>query len=409
VAPLRGSLREREPSRTWALARRLMPALGISRVTDITRLDRLGWPVFASVRPRGRVLAVHAGKGLCPVAARIGALMEALELAVAETDAARGPDTWLDWPALQRHWPLALEPAHFAPQLGADVQPGQHWPCLRADWIDTDSARVRRAPVPAALLRLPAAGDAAVGPFPWSSNGLASGNSLTEATLHALLELLERDTLALHAAVDRSSRLHGLPPPVAHAARAWALEGVELLVRALPNEFGLACVSALLVDHRGGAVNLARGSGLHPDRGIALLRAVSEAAQSRLSTVHGGRDDVVGFYDKYQRMSWSARRRREAAVADDWRCSGPAVAFEALPHRSHRSVAQALREVRRRLARAGFPAILRHVMPWPPAVHRPPPLAVVKLVVPGLEMLEPHNRRIGPRLRARLAERARLD
>jgi len=66
-----------------------MAGLGISRVTDITRLDRLGLSVHASVRPRGRSLCVHAGKGMRPEESRVGALMEAVELALAELDGER--------------------------------------------------------------------------------------------------------------------------------------------------------------------------------------------------------------------------------------------------------------------------------------------------------------------------------
>ena len=73
------SLRSVAPELTERRARQLMPALGISRVTDITRLDRLGLPVHASVRPRGRTLRVHAGKGMLVDEARVGALMEAVE------------------------------------------------------------------------------------------------------------------------------------------------------------------------------------------------------------------------------------------------------------------------------------------------------------------------------------------
>ena len=81
---LGSSLRCRDPWQTLALAEPLMPVLGISRVTDITRMDRLGLPVFASVRPRSRTLHVHAGKGVNAVEARVGALMEAVEYAAAE-------------------------------------------------------------------------------------------------------------------------------------------------------------------------------------------------------------------------------------------------------------------------------------------------------------------------------------
>src|SRR5579862_6644062 len=64
----------------------LAEKLGISRVTDISRLDRVGVPVFASIRPgaqRGS-LCVNAGKGLTAAEARVGAAMEAIEFAMAE-------------------------------------------------------------------------------------------------------------------------------------------------------------------------------------------------------------------------------------------------------------------------------------------------------------------------------------
>ena len=60
-------------------------------------------------------------------------------------------------------------------------------------------------------------------------------------------------------------------------------------------------------------------------------------------------------------------------------------------------------QLRRGLARRGFRWLLRHRLEWPGASAGQEPLQVVKVVVPGCEMLEPHNRRIGPRLMARLA------
>src|SRR5690348_13815978 len=70
---------------TIARAQRYTGHSGITRVADITGLDRLGVSVFAAVRPMSRNLAVSQGKGLTPAAARASALMEALELWHAET------------------------------------------------------------------------------------------------------------------------------------------------------------------------------------------------------------------------------------------------------------------------------------------------------------------------------------
>jgi len=86
---LSSSLRTTPPEVTLARARAVAPSLGITRVTDITRLDRVGVPVYASIRPTAAPgsLCVNAGKGLHPIEAEVGAYMEAIEFALAEPGA----------------------------------------------------------------------------------------------------------------------------------------------------------------------------------------------------------------------------------------------------------------------------------------------------------------------------------
>ena len=63
-----------------------LPAAGITRVADITDLDRIGIPVFSSIRPmadRGAI-SVYNGKGATPTEARVSAMMEGLERYSAE-------------------------------------------------------------------------------------------------------------------------------------------------------------------------------------------------------------------------------------------------------------------------------------------------------------------------------------
>src|SRR5262249_43407266 len=80
------SLRAQPLEVTLSHARAIARNLGITRVTDITRLDCLGVPVFASIRPDAQPgsLCVNAGKGLTIDEARVGAYMEAIEYAFAE-------------------------------------------------------------------------------------------------------------------------------------------------------------------------------------------------------------------------------------------------------------------------------------------------------------------------------------
>src|SRR5258707_13825136 len=69
---------------TW---RRFAPAAkraGITRIAELTGLDTIGIPVFAAIRPLGLSLSTQQGKGLTPLAAKVSALMEALETWTAE-------------------------------------------------------------------------------------------------------------------------------------------------------------------------------------------------------------------------------------------------------------------------------------------------------------------------------------
>src|SRR5262245_48977598 len=81
---LRNGSRVVAPEETWSRIRPILPKFGITRVGDITGLDRLGLPVWIAVRPNARTLSVSQGKGLDDMAARVSAAMEAIEIAHAE-------------------------------------------------------------------------------------------------------------------------------------------------------------------------------------------------------------------------------------------------------------------------------------------------------------------------------------
>lgn len=399
------SCRTRPPERTFALARRLAPGLGITRVSDITRMDRLGVPVWASIRPRGETLRVHAGKGVTHDAARAGALMEAIEFAAVEHAARQPPDAWLTVSALAAQLPAGDGWADLSPRLDAAVPRRARMPVV---WCD-DLLRQRPVAVPVDLIRprSPAARHAAL--FNWSTNGLASGNTLAEASLHALFELLERDALALHLVDDRSAWVSpaSLPALVTRWQRQWRRLGIELYVRHLPNVAGLPAFRATLHEAGSPDVNLADGFGLHSCRSRALLRAVTEAAQSRLSTIHGGRDDVTHFYAKYDAAA-SVTQVREARVVEQLRSTARALHFDRTPQAGFAAdtPARQLQALLRQLAAHGFGTVLRRHLN-----HDVPALAgasvhVVKLVVPGLEHIpDTGPAGAGPRLMRALLRR----
>ena len=80
-----------DPARSVAATQILPIALraaekaGVTRLADVTRLDRLGLPVWQAVRPMSRAVSVHQGKGATDADAKVGALLEGVESHAAET------------------------------------------------------------------------------------------------------------------------------------------------------------------------------------------------------------------------------------------------------------------------------------------------------------------------------------
>ena len=129
------------------------------------------------------------------------------------------------------------------------------------------------------------------------SNGLASGNTRAEALTHALYEVIERDCTSMPRDIPVTQRVHVDPASVddeycgelidrIDGARAW----LEIVY--VPNRWSLPCFVAYLW-HEDLSACLATGSGVHSDPAVALSRAITEAAQSRLTFITGTRDDLA--------------------------------------------------------------------------------------------------------------------
>ena len=300
---LGGTVRADEVAGSLARAREVMRAVGITRLANVTGLDHIGVPTWMAVRPLARSLSVSQGKGLTHDLARISALMECIELHHAEHFVPRGP--------LQSFRKAAEDPRYMHPLLlpihpsaKIDGASAVEWvegrdllaECAR--WvprdcidIDTSSARRRR--------KL----------FVGSSNGLASGNSRSEAILHAVCEVIERDQESFWyarkqlAIGGRDSRL--CLDSVTDPNCRWVLEkcrqaGLEVVVWSTTQDLAVPCFMCTLFDRHGNTYypQRASGSGCHPYRRIALSRAITEALQSRLTHIAGGRDDM--YWSLYQ-------------------------------------------------------------------------------------------------------------
>ena len=390
------SFREVPIETTLARAQMVAPALGITRVTEVTYLDRIGVPVFVAIRPDAQPgsVCVSAGKGMTAAEARIGAYMEAIELAWAEYPRTRYPLTTIPCgQVLDGHArPEAL--LDFCPSWGQVLDRDADTLCVPAEDIVTGERVLIPAetvfhPLPAEL------GGARY--FGSGSNGLASGNSVLEATVHALSEVIERDITSFHNARDASRLIQPqtLPEPIAGLLRHLNQQGFELVVRGLPNPFGLPSFMAVSFDRTQPEVTL-RGDGCHPVRSIALLRAVTETIQCRLSLIHGGRDDLGNVHRPFKARSPEEKSEIYAKVLGGLQNDPQPLGYDEIPdHAADVSdLGSCLSLLLARLYRVGFPRVLRFI-------YTPPdyPLQVVRIIVPGLECYSRDTNRIGPRLR----------
>lgn len=107
-----------------------------------------------------------------------------------------------------------------------------------------------------------------------TSNGLASGNTIEEAKLCALLEYIERDSeKVLLFSPDRYFSLEADEPVISNLLKIWREKGVHIYFLDLTSEIGVPCYKAFFIHTKGG---FSRGWGAHLDGKIAINRAVCE-------------------------------------------------------------------------------------------------------------------------------------
>jgi len=293
---LDGTHRAVEPAETLDRLHPLRTRVGITRLGVITGLDVIGIPVVMVCRPNGRSLSVSQGKGVDLVAAKVSGLMEALEA----------------WHAEHVLLPLRLatyrELREVARVVDVDELPRPSWsrfhPDLSILWVEgTDVLTAERVWVPYESVHLDfrSPGPQGSGCFLANGTGLAAGNHVLEAVSHALCEVVERDAFALwgaRAAAEQLGRQLDLDtvddPGCRSLLDAFDAAGVGVVVSDLTTDVGLPVFAATIVDRRADRARrlpAAMGGGCHTDRGVALSRALTEAAQSRLTLIAGSRDD----------------------------------------------------------------------------------------------------------------------
>ena len=292
----RGTHRSRSVQETIKHVLRLAPVMGITRVANVTGLDTVGVPVVMVCRPNSRSVAVSQGKGIDLASARASGLMETAELYHAET---------ITLP-LRLSTYEELRYQHNVVDVG-DLPRGagsRFHPNLRLLWCEArDLLNDEKIFVPYEMVHTNY-----TTPFPdghgcfvASSNGLASGNRLIEAISHGICEVVERDAAALwklrdgDKAPSNAVELSSVDDAICqNVLGKLDRAGLSVGVWDITSDINLATFACMIVPREDNAMwhcAVSTGYGCHPAREIALFRALTEAAQARLTIISGLRDD----------------------------------------------------------------------------------------------------------------------
>ena len=278
-----------------AIARSITSSLEITRLARVTGLDRIGIPVWTATRPNAFSLSVSQGKGANDDAAMASAVFESAELAIAERRHLSA------FTATRRELIAAgrtvIESKRFLRRGASDFGDDE-----RASWVEgLDLLTGDAVVVPEDVVGLVDAPDCC---YCQTSDGLGTGSNLLEAAIHGICEVIERDAIALWSLRDeneialreidstalKSGEVNDIGEKIRSAGLSTRLFDATsdtlvptFLAVVSPADRPLMSLSYL---------DLATGSGAHPITERAALRAITEAAQTRLTTITGSRDDL---------------------------------------------------------------------------------------------------------------------
>jgi thioglycine synthase len=321
---------------TLAKVMPLCKEIGITRISDITFMDRLYIPNYSTTLPgTDDIFWVYGGKGTTRAQAKVSALMESIERYSSMPSI--NPRTTINdsYLHLSDSFDKVLHPA----EVIEPVNPNYNEASTLDFLIGYDLLNDEEILVPAGIAYyryFPKHPTVSI--FQCShTNGLASGTVLEEAICHALCEVIERDAVSIadlcascipynivekmgesfeeancldsHLLDSIGAKFVDEPtiypdieidevtrefPPIKNLLRKFSDAGIPLMIKNITQkDIHIPTIAASSIDwitHDYGL--FAKGYGTHLDSRVALVRAITELAQTRAANIQGARDDL---------------------------------------------------------------------------------------------------------------------
>ena len=414
----------------------LAPALPAGTLFEfpLAGMDRLGLPLW-NVAFIGADGALSDGFGYGPTleAAQTSAWGETIEWYWAREALKKRMRVTTTYTQMKRRGLAVIDPVALNLSAGSGYSHEQttltwveakRWPSGDAVWVPIEFAAPRAADIglgidPSALLAVPI------------TNGLGAGPTFAHALAHGILELLQRDGNSVqYRALDQGIAvdLDDVQNPDTRALLAHLdAEGIEIIVKLAADDFGMANLYVVGYDRDVDRVPQpimlsACGEAVHPDREVALAKALREytSARARKAFNHGPLATVralspAGYLESFGTKAMRSEDNRALTEMQAWTALSSHAFYEMLEHPIY--------DIKRRVKFSELPTTktadadallslltdrlsaggldLLYVDFTPPGC----PATILKAIVPGLEVETMTYNRVGGRnLRRLLAQ-----
>ncbi|OWT33751.1 hypothetical protein BGI41_00690 [Methanobrevibacter sp. 87.7] len=382
-----------QPSETIKHNEDKLKTAGITRITNITDLDRIGIPVFSAIRPsaQGGSVSVYAGKGAKDEQAEASAIMEGFERYSAEMKEE-------DYDKLLVSSIKDMTEKYIDPRtlyLPKDID-NDKLNNIKLEWypaIDIISEEEYYVPANAIFHPYIPHNKETKAIFKGNTNGLASGNIIEEAVLHGIFEVIERDAWSIFELTHKNGKEIDIDtitnPIILELLEKFNSESINIKLIDITNDIGVPTVTVSSDDNilKDPAL-LCLGVGTHLDPNIAIIRALTEVAQSRATQIHGTREDTTraNFMRKagYERMK---RINHQYFEEDDEKIS-----IKDMNHLGTTSIKKDIEQCKTHLQDVGFDKILYTDLTRPEIG-----VSASRVIIPGAEVYTIDPDRLGKR------------
>ena len=388
----KGTHRVIAPKKTIEINEDKLKTAGITRIADITDLDRIGLPVYTAIRPTAEYggVSVYGGKGISKDHAKASAMMEGFErysaerqdsdeITISSVNEISAKGDYID--------PKSLNlPKEFEKKDISDIS--LEWSIAHDLITDKDYY------IPTNAIYHPYTHDNNVESlFKSNTNGLASGNILEEAILHGIFEVIERDAWSIFELTHKNYSQIDLDTieseTINETIEKFTSNGINIKLMDFTADIDVPTIAASADDtvtRDAGLLTL--GIGTHLDPEVAILRALTEVAQSRATQINGAREDTVradfareAGYERMKRINKYYFKQEEEQIS-----------LSDIENKSTTSINDDLEIVKNELTSNEIKHVLYHDLTRPEL-----DVSVVRVVIPEMELYALDQSRAGYR------------